>query len=104
MRWYHYLAYFFGGIFLTNAVPHLVNGLSGHPFQSPFASPPGVGLTSARVNVLWGLFNLLVGYVLVLRVGSFDLRKTLHVVVLGVGVLLQSLSCAYLFGRLYGGL
>jgi hypothetical protein len=104
MRWYHYLAYFFGGIFLANAVPHLVNGLSGHPFQSPFASPPGVGLSSARVNVLWGLFNLLVGYVLVLRVGSFDLRKTLHVVVLGTGVLLQSLSSAYFFGRLYGGL
>jgi len=41
MRWYHYVAYFFGGVFLSNALPHLGNGISGHAFQSPFASPPG---------------------------------------------------------------
>ena len=76
MRWYHYVAYFFGGAFLANTLPHLGNGISGHPFQSPFASPPGEGLSSSTVNVLWGLFNLVVGYLLVCRVGSFDLRKT----------------------------
>ena len=47
MRWYHYLAYFFGGAFLANTLPHLVNGVSGNAFQSPFASPPGVGLSSS---------------------------------------------------------
>ena len=52
MRWYHAVAYFFGGAFLANTLPHLMNGISGHPFQSPFASPPGVGLSSALVNVL----------------------------------------------------
>jgi hypothetical protein len=76
MRWYHYVAYFFGGAFLANALPHLGNGISGHAFQSPFASPPGVGLSSSVVNVAWGLFNLAIGYLLVCRVGSFDLRKT----------------------------
>src|SRR5271157_4466991 len=60
MRWYHYVAYFFGGAFLANTLPHLGNGISGHAFQSPFASPPGVGLSSSTVNVLWGLFNLAV--------------------------------------------
>ena len=40
-RWYHDVAYFFGGAFLANTIPHLVNGISGLPFQSPFASPPG---------------------------------------------------------------
>src|ERR1035438_3296908 len=55
MRWYHYVAYFFGGAFLANALPHLGNGISGHAFQSPFASPPGEGLSSSTVNVLWGL-------------------------------------------------
>ncbi len=45
MRWYHYVAYFFGGAFLANAVPHFVNGVSGQPFQSPFAHPPGEGLS-----------------------------------------------------------
>ena len=91
MRWYHYLAYFFGGAFLANTLPHLVNGVSGNAFQSPFASPPGVGLSSAWVNVLWGFFNLAVAYLLVCRVGSFDLRKTQHVLVLGAGILIMSL-------------
>jgi hypothetical protein len=34
MRWYHYVAYFFGGAFLANTMPHLGNGISGHPFQA----------------------------------------------------------------------
>lgn len=73
MRWYHYVAYFFGGMFPANALPHLSNGVSGQAFQSPFAHPPGEGLSSSLVNVLWGLFNLAVGYVLVCRVGVFNL-------------------------------
>ena len=104
MRWYHYVAYFFGGAFLVNALPHLGNGISGHAFQSPFASLPGVGLSSSTVNVLWGFFNLVVGYLLLCRVGSFHLRKTQHVLVLGVGVLIMSLMLARTFGRLHGGL
>ena len=104
MRWYHYVAYFFGGAFLANALPHLGNGISGHAFQSPFASPPGEGLSSSTVNVLWGLFNLAVGYLLVIRVGSFDIRKTRFVLVLGAGVVVMSVMCARGFGRFHGGL
>jgi hypothetical protein len=104
MRWYHYLAYFFGGVFLANTLPHLGNGVSGHAFQSPFSTPPGVGLSSSPVNVLWGLFNLAVGYLLVCRVGNFDLRNTRHVLVLGAGILIMSLYLARVFGRLHGGL
>ena len=104
MRWYHYVAYFFGGAFLANTLPHLGNGISGHSFQSPFASPPGVGLSSATVNVLWGLFNLVVGYVLVCRVGSFDLRKTRHVLAVAAGILIVSVMLARGFGRFHGGL
>jgi len=104
MRWYHYVAYFFGGAFLANALPHLGNGISGNAFQSPFASPPGVGLSSSTVNVLWGFFNLVVGYLLVCRVGSFNLRDTRHMIVLGAGILIMSLNLARVFGRLHGGL
>ncbi len=103
MRWDHYVAYFFGGAFLANAVPHFANGISGQAFQSPFASPPGEGLSSSTVNVLWGFFNLAVGYVLVCRVGKFDLRDTRQVLVLGVGVLLMAVMLARAFGRFYGG-
>jgi hypothetical protein len=104
VRWYHYIAYFFGGIFLANAIPHLGNGISGHGFQSPFAHPPGEGLSSATVNVVWGLFNLFIGYLLVCRVGDFNLRKTLHVLALGTGILIMSLMLAHTFGRFHGGL
>ncbi len=104
MRWYHYLAWFFGGAVLANAVPHFVQGVSGSPFQSPFASPPGQGLSSSTVNVLWGFFNLAVGYLLVGRVGTFELRRTRHVLVLGAGVLLMAVFLARQFGRLHGGL
>ncbi|MBF0480712.1 MAG: hypothetical protein HQK81_07540 [Desulfovibrionaceae bacterium] len=104
MRWYHYLAYFFGGAFLANAIPHFVSGVCGHPFQSPFASPPGEGLSSAAINVLWGFFNLVAAYLLLCRSGSFDSRKTLHALVLGAGVLTMSLMLAHTFGRFYGGL
>ena len=103
-RWYHDVAYFFGGAFLANAIPHLVNGISGSPFQSPFASPPGRGLSSSTVNVLWGMFNLSVAYGLVARVGRFDLRSTRNAAVLGLGGLLMALMLARHFGELHGGL
>ena len=102
-RWYHLIAWFFGGAFLANMIPHLVNGMSGSPFQSPFATPPGEGLSSAMVNVLWGMFNLIVGYLLVVRVGRFELRQTTHVVVLGLGILVMALHLAHHFGKFHGG-
>jgi hypothetical protein len=65
MNWYDYIACFFAGIFLANAVPHFVHGISGDRFPTPFARPPGKGLSSPTINVAWALFNLLVGYILV---------------------------------------
>jgi hypothetical protein len=103
MSWLHLVSYFFGGIFLANAIPHLVSGVMGRPFQSPFAKPPGKGLSSSTVNVLWGFFNAVAGYLLVVRVGSFELRSTSDVVALGVGALLISLQAARHFGRFHGG-
>jgi hypothetical protein len=104
MAWYHYLAYFFGGAFLANAVPHIANGMSGRPFPSPFADPPGQGESSATVNVLWGAFNLVMAYVLIRKVGNFDLRRTRDAVVLGAGALLMAVMLSRAFGELYGGL
>jgi hypothetical protein len=103
MKWYHYIAYFFGGAFLVNSVPHFTNGVSGRSFPSPFASPPGQGLSPAWVNVLWGLFNLLIGYLLVCRVGNFDLRKTRDVTIVGIGALAMGLMLAQAFSRVAAG-
>ena len=104
MRWYHYVAYFFGGAFLANTLPAPRQRDSGYPFQSPFASPSGEGLSSATVNVLWGLFNLAIGYLLVCRVGSFDLRRTKHVLPFAVGILLDVGHECALVRRFHGGL
>jgi hypothetical protein len=75
----------------------------GHPFQSPFAKPPGEGLSSSTVNVLWGFFNLVVGYVLICRVGNFDLHSTDHIVTLGIEALVMGVFSARAFGRFHGG-
>jgi len=64
VNWYHYIACFFAGMFLANIVPHFVHGISGDRFPTPFAHPPGKGLSSPTVNVLWALVNLVVGYIL----------------------------------------
>ena len=62
--WYQYPAAFLAGGFLTNFVPHFVHGTSGNKFPSPFSNPSGIGLSSARVNVIWALINLFAGYLL----------------------------------------
>jgi len=103
MNWLHLVSYFFGGMFLTNAIPHFVSGIMGEPFQSPFAKPSGKGLSSSTVNVLWGFFNAVVGYVLVVRIGNFDLRSISDVLALAVGALLISLFSARHFGQFHGG-
>ena len=64
MNWYNYIASFFAGMFLANTVPHFVHGISGDRFPTPFANPPGKGLSSPTVNVVWALANLLAGYAL----------------------------------------
>ena len=103
MEWLHYVSYFFGGAFLANAVPHYVSGITGRPFQSPFAKPPGKGLSSSTVNVLWGFFNLAVAYLLICQVGNFDVRSIGDTVSLGLGILLMSTLMARMFGKLHGG-
>jgi hypothetical protein len=103
MIWTHSVAYFFGGVFLGNAIPHLVSGQMGRPFQSPFAKPPGEGQSSSRVNVLWGSFNLAVAYGLLCQVGNFDMHNLADVAVAAAGGLLISIFSAGHFGRFHGG-
>lgn len=103
MNWFWFVSYFFGGAFAANAVPHFVSGTMGRPFQSPFAKPHGRGLSSATVNVLWGLCNAAVGYLLVAQVGAFHPRTASHVLAVGLGALLISIFSARHFGQFHGG-
>jgi hypothetical protein len=103
MPWLHLFAYFWGGACLANAVPHLTAGVTGRPFQSPFANPPGQGLSSSTVNVLWAFANLLAAYALLCRVGDFDARAWPHIAAASLGALALSLFAARHFGRFHGG-
>jgi hypothetical protein len=103
MNWLHDAAWLFGGAFLANAVPHFVSGMMGRPFQSPFAKPPGKGLSSSTVNVLWGFANFVIAYLLIARTGNADLHAADHVIAVGVGVLLSGVIAARSFGRFHGG-
>ena len=103
MNWLHSVSYFFGGLFLVNVVPHWVSGIMGKPFQTPFAKPPGKGLSSSTVNVLWGFTNFVIAYVLLVLVGQFDPRSIACVAPFAGGALLTSLMLARHFGECHGG-
>jgi hypothetical protein len=95
MPWYVYPAFFFGGAFLANALPHLLTGIARRPFPSPFASPPFRGLSSPTVNVAWAIVNLGLAYLLIVRAGAIDFRQLSH-----VGLVMAGFTAmAFLIGR-----
>ena len=100
MTWSHLVAWFLGGAFLANAVPHFVMGTAGRRFPTPFASPPGRGESSAVVNVLWGFANLVAGLALV-RAGDEWRPFALSGIATAAGVLLMAIFVAVHFSRNY---
>src|SRR5262249_24576359 len=100
MLWLHFVAYFFAGAFFSNFVPHFVSGVLGRTFPTPFASPPFRGLSSSRVNVLYGLGNLAAAYALLLRVRHFDPRSAVHAGGFGLGLAAWSLMITGSLARL----
>jgi uncharacterized membrane protein len=100
MKWYHYIACFFAGMFIANIVPHFIHGISGEAFPAPFANPPGKGLSSPTVNVLWGLFNLIVGYLL-FRAGKISNSNKWTVLLFFAGILVMSVMLSYGFADIH---
>ncbi|MEW6343843.1 MAG: hypothetical protein RXR20_31605 [Paraburkholderia sp.] len=97
----HYVATFFAGAFLCNCVPHLVAGIQGMPFPTPFAKPHGVGDSSALVNFLWGFFNLLIAlYLFSLR--PFALAFTPELIAPLAGALVIGVPMSVHFGKVWG--
>ena len=93
-----WIAWFFAGAFLCNSLPHLVAGVQGRPFPSPFAKPRGVGNSSPLVNVLWGMFNVVVGLVL-LSLQPVSIGLNLLFVVVIAGALAIGVFLALHFGK-----
>ena len=96
MKWYHYVSCVFAGIFLTNVIPHFVHGISGDSFPTPFATPPGKGLSSPMVNVVWGLSNMLVGTIL-LRIGRVSQTNRWSLLAFFAGVIYISITLSLAF-------
>jgi hypothetical protein len=96
VNWYHYIACFFAGAFLANVVPHFFHGISGDRFPTPFAKPPGRGLSSPTVNVAWSWINLVAGYVL-LRAGKVSTENQVTLIVFLAGVIAISTILSFRF-------
>jgi hypothetical protein len=92
----NYILLVVSGMLITNGIPHFVQGLSGEPFQSPFATPSGIGESSPLVNVYWGFVNLVGGAVLLTR---FMPTAYLEWACVGVGSLLIGTFCSMHFGK-----
>lgn len=69
-----YALLFLAGALLCNCIPHLAAGLRGEAFPTPFASPPGRGLSPPLLNFLWGAANLSLGLWLLGPLGDADPR------------------------------
>ncbi|MGH7804444.1 MAG: hypothetical protein ACREQJ_08850 [Candidatus Binatia bacterium] len=93
------VGWFFSGAFLANAVPHFVMGATGRRFPTPFASPPGRGLSSPVVNVVWGFANLVVG-ILLAPVGEYARLLSTPGLATAAGFLLMGVFLAWHFGAL----
>ncbi|HZZ18747.1 MAG TPA: hypothetical protein VFE25_05235 [Opitutaceae bacterium] len=91
------IANFFTGALLCNSIPHLAAGLRGEAFPTPFAKPPGRGLSSPVVNVLWGLFNLLVAALLA-SYFPVVIKITWGGLAFALGFILIALHLAFHFG------
>jgi hypothetical protein len=92
------MACFFAGMVLANVVPHFVHGISGDRFPTPFAHPPGKGLSSPTVNVVWALVNSLVGYIL-FRVGKVSSEGGSALVTFFAGVVVMSTMLSVRFTK-----
>jgi hypothetical protein len=96
-----YLILLFAGALLCNALPHLIAGVQGATFPTPWAKPPGVGHSSAVENVLWGSANLLPAIWLLDRTLAGNVPHGLIAVALGF--VAMGVVSALIFGRRQGG-
>jgi hypothetical protein len=85
-------------MFLANVVPHYVYGVCGDRFPTPFAKPPGKGLSSPTVNVVWALFNLVIGSWL-FQAGKVASGDRVGLVVFFVGIAAISIMASNNFGK-----
>lgn len=93
-----YVLLVLAGALLCNCIPHIVAGLQGTFFPTPFAKPRGIGKSSPLANVLWGGSNL-VAALAILRFYPVALGANLDSLALGAGAVLLGIHLSRHFGR-----
>ena len=84
------------GALLANAVPHTVKGMTGQKFPTPFASPPGVGLSPPLHNITWGVLNIAAGSVLARGRSGSPVNK--------IAAVVGGVAMAFYLAHYFGGL
>ncbi len=98
-QWYHYVFAFLGGVFFVNVLPHYIHGVTGQSFPTPFANPPGKGLSTPFLNVIWAVINFLIGFSILYFTKVIQRNKMIWIAVF-TGGLLMSFYLAHYFGSL----
>ena len=91
------ILWFLVGVFFANGIPHFVHGISGRKFPTPFAKPPGKGLSPSVVNVLWGLFNFLIAGILFAIAGDLAFGLNAGFIGLVIGFAITSIGLSVVF-------
>ncbi len=102
MPWYIYPLQILAGALIANGVPHFTQGVSGQPFPTPFARPPGVGDSSPMINTLWGFANIVIGSALLRAIYPKGADTDIEWALVWLGGLAMSLFLARHFGNVRG--
>ncbi|MCQ1995240.1 hypothetical protein [Arthrobacter sp. zg-Y1171] len=90
-----HVARFLAGVLLANAVPHGVSAVQGRRFPTPFANPPGVGLSGPVANAVWSALNAAGGVALLGRAPSGPRER----ISLLTGAVAMTFFLAHYFGK-----
>lgn len=93
MPWIAYIAHFIAAAFLTNGIPHFVNGVSGRRFRIPLARQPG----SPTANVVWGWANFLIAFLLFANIGPLYIGTPGDTIFVAAGMLVTGVLLARIF-------
>lgn len=98
MNWYNYIACFFTGVFFVNSLPHFIQGISGNKFPTPFAKPPGKGLSSPMLNVIWALINMSACFFVYLA-SKITITNKWTVIVFALGFIAMSFRLSFALSK-----
>jgi hypothetical protein len=103
------ISYFMSGVFISNSIPHIVNGTSGRKFPERFPfknssqkeTPLEAFFFSPIANVIWGVLNLSIGFVIANSVGKFRIGLTSDMLVFMIGFTATAIFLAWNMGRVH---